>query len=275
MLRNAYGFSIHLPDQITDVAPEYHLVDHQVGMHCHDCYEIEVVASGHGTQNLNGQHYNLERGCITLLSPADFHDVTPTKDLYIYNFLLRGSMLPPKLLYAIWACNGNKFLQVSDNTMREIISIFEIINLEHSNQAPDRSAFMRNLMECFFMILLRELPEEQIHKEYEDSISRSISYLHQNFLESPSLQKTASLIGLNPDYFSHRFHQVTGSNYTAYLTRLKLSYAKKLLLTDSTTITDICFSSGFNSISNFMKVFKAHTGMSPKQYVQSHIQDNK
>ena len=275
MKRSVYGFSIHLPDQITDVAPEYHLVAHPVGMHCHDCYEIEVVASGTGIQDLNGQHYDLSRGCITLLSPADFHDVIPTKDLYIYNFLLRGSMLPPRLLRAIWAYNGNKFLQVDDNTMRVISSVCEILNLEHSKQAPDRADFMRNLMECFFMLLLRELPEEQIRKEYEDSISRSIAYLHQNFLESPSLQKTASLVGLNPDYFSYRFHQVTGNNYTVYLTRLKLSHAKKLLLTGSMTITDVCFSSGFNSISNFMKVFKAHTGMSPKQYAQSHNPDKK
>ena len=123
------------------------------------------------------------------------------------------------------------------------------------------------------MLLLRAIPNEQTHKEYENSISRGISYLHQHYMESPSLQKTASLVGLNPDYFSHRFHQVTGSNYTAYLTRLKLSHAKKLLLTNRSTVTDVCFSSGFTSISNFMKVFKAHTGMSPKQYARDHNKD--
>ena len=123
------------------------------------------------------------------------------------------------------------------------------------------------------MLLLRATPEKQNNGEYTDSISRGISYLHQHFQDSPSLQKTASLVGLNPDYFSHRFHLVTGINYTAYLTRLKLNHAKKLLLANNTTITDVCFSSGFTSISNFMKVFKAHTGMSPMQYAHSHTKN--
>jgi AraC-like DNA-binding protein len=242
-------------------------------MHCHDCYEIEVVAGGSGSQVLNGRQYALEHGCITLLSPADFHSVTPSKNLYIYNFLLRGGMLPPRLLHAIWAYDGNKFLRVEGDALREIISICEILEWEHHKQAPDRAAFMKNLMECFFMLILRALPDGHVHQEYTDSISRGITYLHQHFQESPSLQKTASLVGLNPDYFSHRFHQVTGSNYTAYLTRLKLSHAKKLLLTNRSTVTDVCFSSGFTSISNFMKVFKAHTGMSPKQYARDHNKD--
>lgn len=273
MKHSAYGFSIHIPEQITDVAPEYHLVPKPIGMHCHDCYEIEVVVSGSGTQVLNEQHYPLERGCITLLSPADFHSVTPLKDLCIYNFLLRGSMLPPKLLHTIWAYDGNKYLRADDDTMREVISICELLNWEHCKRSPNRAAFMKNLMECFFLLLLRTMPDEQTRGEYEDSISRGISYLHQNFQESPSLQKTASLVGLNPDYFSHRFHQVTGRTYTAYLTQLKLSHAKKLLLTNDSTVTEVCFSSGFTSFSNFMKVFKAHTSMSPKQYAQTHTQD--
>lgn len=272
MKQDAFGFSIHLPEQITDVAPEYHLVPEPIGMHCHDCYEIEVVVSGSGFQVLNGQHCTLERGCITLVSPADFHSVTPVENLYIYNFLLRGSMLPSKLLRTIWTYDGNKFLRMEEETMQEVISICRLLGREHNKQSPDRAAFMRNLMECFFMLLLRAMPDEHTHGEYESSISRGISYLHQHFQESPSLRKTAALVGLNPDYFSHRFHQVTGSNYTAYLTKLKLSHAKKLLLTDGATITDVCFSSGFTSISNFMKVFKAYTGMSPKQYAKAHNQ---
>ena len=273
MKQQTRSMFITLPEQVTDIAPEYRQVPADVAMHCHDCYEIEVVVSGSGTQVLNGQHCPLERGCITLLSPADFHSVTPLKDLYIYNFLLRGSMLPPKLLHTIWSYDGSKYLRVDDDTMREMISLCELLNWEHCKQSPNRAAFMKNLMECFFLLLLRAMPDEQTHGKYEDSISRGISYLHQNFHESPSLQKTASLVGLNPDYFSHRFHQVTGRTYTAYLTRLKLSHAKKLLLTNGSTVTEACFSSGFTSFSNFMKVFKAHTGMSPKQYVQTHTQD--
>jgi AraC-like DNA-binding protein len=268
--QNTYGFSIRLPEQITDVVPEYHSVPDPVGMHCHDCYEIEVVVSGSGTQILNGQPCALERGCVTLLAPTDFHAVTPEKDLSLYNFMFRGSILSPRLLRVIWDYESNKLLRIEGDALQEVISVCELLVVEHRKQSPNRAIFMKNLIECFFLLLLRALPDNQSQREYTDSITRGIAFMHQNFRENPSLRKTASLVGLNPDYFSHRFRQVTGTGYNAYLTRLKLNHAKKLLLSNSATVTEICFSSGFTSVSNFMRVFKDHTGMSPKQYTLTH-----
>lgn len=55
------------------------------------------------------------------------------------------------------------------------------------------------------------------------------------------------------------FRKYTGKTYSEYLTELKLDYSKKLLLTTDLSITDICFSSGFSSVSNFLKAFKQKT----------------
>ena len=123
MKQQTRSMFITLPEQVTDIAPEYRQVPADVAMHCHDCYEIEVVVSGSGTQVLNGQSCQLRNGSVTLLAPSDFHAVTPHKDLFVYNFMFRGSMLSEKALNVLWAYGGNKFLHFQGEELKEIMFI--------------------------------------------------------------------------------------------------------------------------------------------------------
>lgn len=45
-----------------------------------------------------------------------------------------------------------------------------------------------------------------------------------------------------------------------------MDYALKQICSTETSITDICFSCGYNSFSNFLRSFKKRYGMSPKKY---------
>ena len=271
MKQKTYGISIQLPEEVTDLSLEYRLIPGDVSMHRHDFYEIEVVVSGSATQILNGQSCQLRRGCVTLLAPSDFHAVIPHKDLYVYNFMFRESMISEKYLNNIRVYGGNKFLNFDGKDLQEIISICQILELEYDKQSQERSSIMKNLMECFFLLLLRAMQQQSLLQEKANgTIQASIQYLHQHYLESPSIPQTASAVGLSPNYLAHRFRKMTGQSYTEYLTNLKLGHVKRLLLTSNMSITEICFASGFTSISNFTKVFKKHTGLSARQFVQKY-----
>lgn len=270
MKRKEYGLRYRLPDQITDVVPESRSINELAPMHCHDFYEIQVITGGSGTEVLNGTAHTLQRGTVTLLSPSDFHSLEPHGELRFYNFMFRGTMLSRELLQSVWTMDGNKVLFFEGDDLQAVISICRL--LEWANQKPtaDRAVLIRNMMESFFLLLMRAMEKKPgvQHKDMNDVIQSSILYLHQHFTENPSLSETAAAVNWHPNYFSQRFREVTGHTYTAYLTRLKLSYAKKLLLSSKQSVTEICFASGFTSVSNFMKVFKTRTGMAPRQFVE-------
>lgn len=81
-----------------------------------------------------------------------------------------------------------------------------------------------------------------------------------------SLSDIAAEVGLSITYLSHLFHQETGITFTRYLQMLRIEEAKRLLTDSNLTITSICFSCGFNSLTHFNRVFRAGTGASPRQY---------
>ncbi len=57
-----------------------------------------------------------------------------------------------------------------------------------------------------------------------------------------------------------------GVNFSGYITKLRLNYAKKLLCSGQYTINEIYKQSGFKTYSHFLKVFKKEYSYSPKEY---------
>jgi AraC-like DNA-binding protein len=54
--------------------------------------------------------------------------------------------------------------------------------------------------------------------------------------------------------------------FVQYVNRLRIESACQMLLADDANITDICFQSGFNNVSNFNRQFRAVKGMAPSEF---------
>lgn len=237
-------------------------------LHWHGFFEIEVILGGHGTQTLNGQPYPLKRGCIYFLTPLDFHEVTAEEDVELYNLMFREDMLSQTLLSTVYEAGQGRILYLTEPDFDEVFSLCSLLEQEYSRQAPHREEYLRNLLECFLILIFRQLRQTlpdsgQTRKDY---IQKAMLYLQWNFRKNPSLADVAAAVNLNANYFSQRFREETGQSYTEYLTGLKLAYAKRLLRSGELSVTEVCFDSGFTSLSNFLKVFRQETGLSPSQY---------
>ena len=67
-------------------------------------------------------------------------------------------------------------------------------------------------------------------------------------------------------YFSELFHKTTGMTFTDYVTRMRVEKVKHLLGDARLQITTIAFDTGFKSVSQFNRVVRRVTGISPRQY---------
>ena len=76
----------------------------------------------------------------------------------------------------------------------------------------------------------------------------------------------AEFAGLTPNHLSARFTQLIGCGFSAYVTRLRVEYARQLLSRGDISITEAAFDSGFGSLSHFLRTFKKICGISPGVY---------
>ncbi|USD61768.1 helix-turn-helix transcriptional regulator [Vibrio sp. SCSIO 43140] len=98
-------------------------------------------------------------------------------------------------------------------------------------------------------------------------VRKMLEYVDEKFTTSLREKDVAEHCHLSVSYFSRIFHQQVGQSFRNYLINKRIEYAKQMLKTDSEQrVSSIAFSSGFNDLSYFSRVFKKRTGMSPSTY---------
>lgn len=101
----------------------------------------------------------------------------------------------------------------------------------------------------------------------EDSIiDRIREYIAQHYGEDLTLEHMSEAFSMNANYFSSFFHQKTGVKYKDYLTRVRMTEAKRMLLQTDMLIYEISQRVGYTDIRYFSQTFAKHTGVKPKDY---------
>lgn len=97
-------------------------------------------------------------------------------------------------------------------------------------------------------------------------ITRARDFIDRNQAEDLSLEAVAKAVNTSTFYFCKMFKRATGLTFTEYLSRVRVEKAKSLLLNPHIRISEVAFEVGFQSLSQFNRVFKKITGQSPSQY---------
>ena len=81
-----------------------------------------------------------------------------------------------------------------------------------------------------------------------------------------SLKEIAALVNMSPSSVCRYFKQKTKINFWDYLNNYRIDMVVLMMLKTDDYISEICYSCGFNNISNFNRAFKKRIGMSPSEY---------
>lgn len=91
----------------------------------------------------------------------------------------------------------------------------------------------------------------------------AVEFLTQNLGERQGIQRLAETIGVSRQYLHRLFRGYLGMSMVEFLNRYRVSYAVFLLKTTDRKIVDIALASGFGTVSQFNRAFKAIRGISP------------
>lgn len=114
--------------------------------------------------------------------------------------------------------------------------------------------------------LASEAYEPSLDRHAERRLARVYGFLLGHYLEPLTLAEIARVAALTPAGFSRYFKRATGRNVSDFLNELRVDHAARLLRETTDGITRIAGASGYATLSNFNRRFRARLRCAPREY---------
>lgn len=258
-------------------------------LHFQDYLELVYVVGSTLNLYINGKTYEAKSGDMFVIFPGDLHKIEAnsanTRFLIIGtdpDFVLSPFVSAFAVQYVIPSelnmYPGSRHMgyeELDKTTMPHLI--YEI-----SREATDKNSFYQYAVKTYlsniFLELLRNWEEKGITKKLSDSgketqslsrITIIVERVRTDYASNLSTSDMADIVGMSYSYFSRCFKDLTGENFTEYLTKTRINEAKYRLKNTNTPISKIATEVGFSNPSYFIAMFRKYTGQTPKKYRDS------
>ena len=235
--------------------------------HWHNYFELEIIVGGKGRETICGKEYDIFPGFGYLLSMEDYHSVNTEDEFQVFHLSFDEHFIKKEQLEKILMNKGVPCFVLEGENFEIIKNLFLVAKAE--NEAfGEESVCLKTMIECLIEKILYSFPKENGvgTERVSATMKDAILYIHTHFQKPITLDEVASVARYNSSYFSTAFKTEVGVTFSEYLTKLRIDYAKKLLVSTDEVVNEIGKRSGFLSPSTFLQSFKKYENMTPTAY---------
>ncbi|OQP66306.1 hypothetical protein A3860_12445 [Niastella vici] len=209
----------------------------------------------------NDKHYfELDRSQVHARSIALFFN--PDKLVDVLACFHPGNKLGVVLARAK---RGMKFYGAARNLIKGLL--FEMIEKTGMPQLTVFFRLLEVLCETKEYELLAGDGYINTYKEKDnDRIDKVFKYVFTNFNKDIQLEAVSALVCMNKQAFCRFFKSRTQKTFIEFVNSIRIGHACKLITEGETQIANLAYDCGFNSLSNFNRLFKEIKGVTPSEY---------
>ncbi|GMO62817.1 MAG: AraC family transcriptional regulator [Treponemataceae bacterium] len=238
--------------------------------HWHDCFEILLLSKGGMFVSVDDTLYETFPGDLIMINSGAIHSFLDSRHNTTYqgfqfditffdeSFIgLRDTIFKNPVLSKKSVHKG-----VSEQWRNLLCNIAQ----EYATKQIGYQLAIKTKLYELMLLILRESPDAGSENLPAKS-KQLFSFILKNYGDTElSLEGAAFALHINKFYLSHSFKKYSGQSFHAYLTKIRVNFAKQYLSESKMSVTDIAFNSGFNSLQTFNRVFKTQTGFTPSDY---------
>lgn len=248
-------------------------------IHSHPEYELNFLGNAAGVQRTVGDHSETigDYDLVLITSPNLEHvweqGECQSTDIREITIQFTSDVLPSSLLNKNQFCSIRQMLERARCGLAfSLPTIMKVYNkLDKLTHQQDGFHAVLVFLELLYDLSQSEdshtLSSSSFARIEPHSESRRVAkvqeYISHHFNEEIRLEALADLVGMSPVSFSRFFHQRTGRSLSNYIVDIRIGFASRLLIDSDLTIAEICYDCGFNTLSNFNRLFRKRKGCSP------------
>lgn len=252
--------------------------DFDYSVHYHPEYEINLVMNTHGERIVGDSVEPFNSLDLVMIGPNVAHKwcgkvvegnhviTIQFSDQFMNLPILNKRLFAPVRKLLVDAQRGICFSQEAQLKLKD-----KIIELTRMQGFQTVLAFLSLLYELsisdrYTLISNRYDTKETVMSSKSRRIAKVCGYMEEHYSDNISLTDVATLIGMSDSAFSHFFKSKTNTTFIDYLNNLRIAQACQLLTETNQTVAEICYSCGFNNMSNFIRMFKKKKQYTPNEY---------
>lgn len=252
--------------------------------HFHPEYQLFVVLKGRGTRFIGDHVKPFKEGDMVFTGPDLPHlwrsdeedlsgnEVHMTRGIVIYfheDFLGRAllqkeEMIKLRQLFLKSRRGIEVFGKTSEKIKKKMIDLLETEGVESVLLLLDILNILASTSDYH---LLSSAGYTNTLKEADtERMSNVHAFVMKNFRRKISLNEVAAIANMTPSSFSRYFKVHANKTFSEFLSEIRIGNACKMLIENKVNISQACYESGFQTLSNFNKQFKAITHRNPLAY---------
>ena len=257
-------------------------------IHKHEVFELNYVENGEGVLRIVGDSAEtIGNRELVLITSTDLEhvweqDKCKSEDIReitvqfffdfnsSYSLFNRTPLLPIKRLFE----RARKGVAFTPETIEKVYPL-----LNSLSSTKDKFYSVINFLTLLYELSLaddtRELASSSFAKVDVDSESRRIlkvkEYINKHYTEEIRLADMADLVGMSTTSFSRFFKLRSGKTLSDYVVEMRLGVAARQLVDTTNSVSEICYGCGFNTLSNFNRLFRKYKGCSPTEFREKYF----
>lgn len=250
-------------------------------LHWHSEFEINFIIDGSADYIVGDEKFTSRPGDIIIAAPGVLHSAYPhvgmtqKYDVFLFSADMLGAASGDRLAAEIIFPIVSGKLRVNPHITKDHVYYGEIrMSVENMiSAALGDSACLDLLIKSelsrLFWLLLESVDIAKADSAKTtacEMIRPAIDYMDLHFAENITISKLARTVNMSESYFMMKFREASGISAVEYLNHIRIkAVCQKLIGTEKPT-SEIAFCCGFRNLSNFNRIFKRVTGMTPKEY---------
>lgn len=246
--------------------------------HKHNFYLCVLFTQGSGRHEIDFESYAIAPGEVFFLKPGQTHHWELSNDVegYIFfhshNFYELEFTSQSILDYPFYYSRQNKpSLTIPEEQTSFIKNTFiSLMNEYTTNQAFKKQKIL-SLLQSLYIDLSRLYAREQTATNSPEVTNNQ--YLHRlellienNFHQMKSPSAYAERLNITTRHLNRLTQNSFGKSTSELITERVILEAKRLLIYKEIALTDISFQLGFEEYTYFSRIFKKHTGTTPRDF---------
>lgn len=242
--------------------------------HYHDNHQLLYIVDGEAEISVGEDSASVCGGTLLIFSRFEEHSVAVKKTPYRrYSVRISPEILNKpenELLFSLLVNRAEGFCRaVAAREHAPLVeSLFARFVSEYTSDAFFREEMLEALLKELLIVICRTIPEEMLPERDERArlVYRLQKRLETGYREGITLSGLAAEYHVSVSHLSHIFKEITGGSVMEYLFACRLLAAKKYLATTDMPIGEVVSACGFSDSSNFSRIFKERTGMTPREF---------